>query len=129
MAIKPHLHWRKNGTARVKNGTGAIFFLARHVCFCSVNRSGLFYFGHPCHFFTRAETCYIGSLGTAKCRAVPKCCCVSMRFASVKMGEKDEGKKTEKRTNRGITWPDTSTISLLKIWQEEEIRISLDYLY
>ena len=42
------------------------------------------------------------------------------------MGGKDEGKKTEKTTNRGITWPDTSTIALLNIWQEEEIRISLE---
>ncbi|CAB4003255.1 Hypothetical predicted protein, partial [Paramuricea clavata] len=40
------------------------------------------------------------------------------------MAEKDEGKK--KRTNRGITWPDTAAIALLNIWQEEEIRISLE---
>lgn len=75
-----------------------------------------------------------GSLGTAKSRAVnavPISCYVRMLFAffvSGKMAEKNElGKKPEKKTtNRGITWPDAATIALLNIWNEEEIRLSLE---
>ena len=72
-----------------------------------------------------------GSLGTAKSRAVPISCYVRMLFVffvSDIMAEKNElRKKPEKKTtNRGITWPDAATIALLNIWNEEEIRLSLE---
>ena len=41
------------------------------------------------------------------------------------MAEKDE-KKEQKTNNRGITWPDTATIALLNIWNDEEIKLSLE---
>jgi hypothetical protein len=37
-----------------------------------------------------------------------------------------EKKKGDKKNNRGITWPDTATIALLNIWNDEEIRLSLE---
>lgn len=43
-------------------------------------------------------------------------------------GRQERRKKTENKTNnnRGITWPDTATIALLYVWQEEVIRLSLE---
>ena len=40
-------------------------------------------------------------------------------------GSKQVAQK-EKRSNRGIVWPDTATIELLDIWQEEEIRLAFE---
>jgi hypothetical protein len=43
------------------------------------------------------------------------------------MAEKEKGEKKEQKTNnRGITSPDIATIALLNIWNDEEIKLSLE---
>ena len=80
---KAHLHLHKNGTARVKFGTGAAFLWHGPDKLSNVNRSGLVFFGTWAFFFTRAETEKIGSLGTGrKARAkIPSLCACSFSFS------------------------------------------------